>query len=430
MAKLEIYGEIGWDVDAGDIISQLKKIRNDEALEIRIDSVGGSVFDGFSILNALSRHQGEKKVFIDGKALSIASVIMCAGDKVTLVDNGWIMVHNPAMVLTGGEAEDLRKDAELLDKIQESIILTYQKKTGKTRDEIVSMMNAETWFNAEEAKEAGFVDEVSEAANMINFPDLSKYKNIPQELSISAGYSEIVKKIEDRKKRGKPMSFFQKIKTRFPDIPEDKARVIYAMAINQDEAVPETKEACEAKEGWFWDEQEGVCKKKPVETENQDEAVPETKEACEAKEGWFWDEQEGVCKKKPAETENQDDPNQPQALFQSLSKQLKHTNALMTGLVKDMADEIWESALAGYSFPPPIINDLKALVNYQSFMQNNVFQKAAFKNAVKAKVIGYAEAMAVNIEPEGINALGGETSALSYKDAKRQAKEHLAKLRA
>jgi len=137
---------------------QLKEFAGQD-LTVWIDSYGGSVFAGASIYNALKSHSGKITVKVDGKAMSAASVIAMAGDEVHMSPVAVMMIHNP---LTGayGDMHDLRKVADILDTVKESIVNAYVNKTGRTREEISSMMDDESWMSANVAVKNGFADSV------------------------------------------------------------------------------------------------------------------------------------------------------------------------------------------------------------------------------------------------------------------------------
>lgn len=128
-------------------------------INVWIDSWGGDVTAAAGIYNALKEHKGTVTVKIDGKAVSAASVIAMAGDKIAISPVGFMMIHNP-WTSVQGEAKDMRKVADTLDVIKDTIMNAYQLKTGKSRDEISAMMDDETYMSAKTAKEQGFVDEV------------------------------------------------------------------------------------------------------------------------------------------------------------------------------------------------------------------------------------------------------------------------------
>lgn len=190
-AEIYIYEQIGKDYFSDDAISakqfveDLKALGDIEKLNIRINSPGGSVFEGLAIYNQLKAHKASKTVYIDGVAASIASVIAMSGDTIIMPENALMMIHDPH-ALAIGDAEIMRKMADILDKTAESLVSIYRDKCGKTDEEIRSAMKAETWFSAKEAVEFGLCDEMTEAVKMAAHFDLSKFKNIPETLLISA----------------------------------------------------------------------------------------------------------------------------------------------------------------------------------------------------------------------------------------------------
>lgn len=170
MNQIDIYGDIGesfWSdsITDTDVKAQLDQMEGD--VTVRINSAGGSVFDGFAIYNLLKQHDGEVHVKIDALAASAASVIAMAGDTIEMADNSLMMIHEPwSMAL--GDSSEMRKTAELLDKIRDSIVTTYQSKTDLGAGDIQQMMVEETWFNADEAIEAGFATAKTGEAIVMN----------------------------------------------------------------------------------------------------------------------------------------------------------------------------------------------------------------------------------------------------------------------
>lgn len=128
-------------------------------LTVWIDSYGGSVFAGASIYNALKGHEGKITVKVDGKAMSAASVIAMAGDEILMSPVAVMMIHNP-LTYASGDMHDLRKVADVLDEVKESIINAYVAKTGRPRNKISQMMDDETWMSANVAVKEGFADGV------------------------------------------------------------------------------------------------------------------------------------------------------------------------------------------------------------------------------------------------------------------------------
>jgi ATP-dependent protease ClpP protease subunit len=160
-AEISIYDEIGgWGISAKEFLGELSKLKG-KHLHLRINSPGGSVVEGTAIFNALRRHQGGVTVHIDALAASMASVIAMAGMPVYMADNALLMVHNP-WTITVGDSDELRKEADLLDKLKASIRNAYQRKTGLPEDQLQDMMDAETWLDSVDAVALGFVDAIEE----------------------------------------------------------------------------------------------------------------------------------------------------------------------------------------------------------------------------------------------------------------------------
>ena len=184
MNEILIYSDIGdsaWfdSVSAKDVKSQLDGMQGD--VTVRINSPGGSVFDGFSIYNLLNQHDGKVTVLVDGMAASAASVVAMAGDEILMAENALMMIHDP-WTLMAGSADDMRETANLLDKIKGSIVKTYQSTTDLTEAEISDMMAAETWFTADEAIAHGFATGTVEGmavAASTDKPWINKAPEIP-----------------------------------------------------------------------------------------------------------------------------------------------------------------------------------------------------------------------------------------------------------
>jgi ATP-dependent Clp endopeptidase proteolytic subunit ClpP len=191
-AEIWIYDMIGKDfwtgdgVTAKDFQKELAAINASE-IDLHINSPGGEVFEGVTIYNLLKQHPANITTFIDGIAASIASVIALAGNKITMAENALFMMHNPSGLVMG-TSEDMRSMAEILDKVRGTMISPYASKSGKTEDEISTMLDAETWMNADEAMEAGFIDEITgkmDLAACAKFvPVMAKagFKNVPDSI--------------------------------------------------------------------------------------------------------------------------------------------------------------------------------------------------------------------------------------------------------
>lgn len=195
--ELQLYGIIESETWWGDEItpqtfkSEMDSLGDISELNVYINSDGGDVFAGQAIHSMLKRHKAHVNVYIDGIAASIASVIAMAGDTVYMPRNSMMMIHSP-WTIAMGNATDFRKMADDLDAARESMIAAYQDKSGVERDELVALLEAETWLSAERAIELGFADEIEQTKQIaaavrngaltINGQtmDLKQYKNAPK----------------------------------------------------------------------------------------------------------------------------------------------------------------------------------------------------------------------------------------------------------
>lgn len=184
--EVMIFDEIGlWGITAKDFATALKEIPEDHAITVRINSPGGSVFDGYAIFNALKARSAQITTKIEGLAASMASVIALAGSKVTAAANSIVMIHNPWSGVSG-DSDDLRKMADLLDKLTGQLVGIYAAKTGLPEADVRAAMDAETWFTGAEAKEWGLVDEVTDEIQVAASFDTSRFRNAPKSLAPAA----------------------------------------------------------------------------------------------------------------------------------------------------------------------------------------------------------------------------------------------------
>lgn len=149
-------------------------------IHLRINSPGGSVFAARAMEQALRDHKAKIIVHIDGLAASAATFIAMAGDEIIMSKGALFMIHN-AWTGLWGNAEDLRKEADLLDKIDATLVDTYAERSGKDKEAVAEWMTAETWFTAAEAVEHGFADRVAETEAKAAW-DLSAYANAPKQV--------------------------------------------------------------------------------------------------------------------------------------------------------------------------------------------------------------------------------------------------------
>lgn len=184
-ATVYLYDIVGEDwfggVSAKDFVPQLQALDVD-TIHLRINSPGGDVFDGRAMATALKQHKAKVIAHIDGQACSAATYIAIAADEVEIADGGFFMIHN-AWTMAMGNASDLIETAALLEKVDASIVADYQRKSGKPSDQIAKWMADTTWFTAQEALEAGFVDRIAEGQKAAkNQWNLDAYGNAPEAL--------------------------------------------------------------------------------------------------------------------------------------------------------------------------------------------------------------------------------------------------------
>lgn len=183
-AEVLIYGNIGdrWNEDgvvASELVRDLSALQAD-AINLRINSYGGSVPDGLAIYNALRRHKATVNVFVDGVAISCASYIAMAGDTITMANNAQMMIHGP-WTIAAGNATDMREQADILDRYAKAMASAYADKSGKSYEDALALLTdgKDHWFLAEEAVAEGFADQVGEeesiAASLARSFDLTRF---------------------------------------------------------------------------------------------------------------------------------------------------------------------------------------------------------------------------------------------------------------
>jgi len=160
-ARVELYDVLGpsWAgmIDAKMVSKQLKDAGELSEIELRINSPGGSAFEGLAIHNLLKDHPAKVHVVVDGVAASAASLIAMAGDTVRVPKNAMFMLHE-ASTFAFGNKQELQLSIDRLEAVNTAGVQTYAAKTGKSHDEIREWMKAETWFTGEEAVAAGLAD--------------------------------------------------------------------------------------------------------------------------------------------------------------------------------------------------------------------------------------------------------------------------------
>lgn len=188
-SPISSYGEAWGETSAKDVIKAVKDLGDIAQLNIYINSPGGVVTEGMAIKAFLARQPFKKNVYIDGLCASIATVIAFGiGATVRMESTALVMIHN-AWTLAIGNCQELRKCADDLEKDDVNIKQTYLERTAGnlTEDEISEMMAAETWLNAQECLDYGFVDEIvsssTQAVACLPQAYFNLYKNIPESLA-------------------------------------------------------------------------------------------------------------------------------------------------------------------------------------------------------------------------------------------------------
>ncbi|NMY81030.1 Clp protease ClpP [Pseudomonas rhodesiae] len=186
--EIFVYGEIGaWGVTANQFVQDLRAMDDGVSpVIVAFNSIGGDLFDGLAIHNALSRLGERCTGRVDALAASAASVAVCGAHRVVIAANAMLMIHNP-YTFTGGDAEDFRRVADVLDQTLEAIIAAYKAKAPDIDEaELRRMVNAETWLTANEAVALGLADEVGDglrvSACLGQGSVLQRFQHAPAEL--------------------------------------------------------------------------------------------------------------------------------------------------------------------------------------------------------------------------------------------------------
>jgi len=182
-AEVLISDEIGaYGVSAKGFLAELGALPDGVPIDLRLNSPGGSVFDAVAIFNALTRHSGAITVWIDGIAASAASYIAMAGDEIIMPENAFLMMHDPSGVVMG-TAADMREMAATMEKIAGSMVRGYAGRSGRSEEEIATLMATETWFDAQDALAAGLATRIAEPVRIAASFDIGRFRNAPHALT-------------------------------------------------------------------------------------------------------------------------------------------------------------------------------------------------------------------------------------------------------
>jgi len=178
---ISIHDEIGmFGISAAEFISDLRSHSEVKSINLSIHSPGGNVLDGLAMYNALKSHPAKVFGHVEGIAASAASFILMASDQISMPEDAFIMIHN-AHGGVMGDAEDMRDMADIVEKLQNSIVNIYEKRVSASREDIEQMMKVETWLNSEEAIKHGFADTISDAIDLAAKTELfdKHFKTMP-----------------------------------------------------------------------------------------------------------------------------------------------------------------------------------------------------------------------------------------------------------
>lgn len=217
-ADVYIYGDIGgwWDgIQAEEFAKEIAGL-DVETLVVHLNSPGGIVFDGVAIYNALAQHPAHVVSKVEGIAASIASVILMAADEIQIVEGAHVMIHPPWSFAMGGAAA-MRKEADILDKLEAGIIDIYEARTGQDRTQLSDWVAVETWFSAKEAKDAGFADtiipaktkEKKDRSTHARSAILPMFRNAPKDILPEASNAPAIREFERALREGEGFSHAQ-----------------------------------------------------------------------------------------------------------------------------------------------------------------------------------------------------------------------------
>jgi len=239
--KLLLYGNIstyswwGDEVTPKQFQEDLDSLGDVSEIDVHINSPGGDVFAAQAIKSKLLQHKAKVTTIVDGWAASAGTIVLMAGDSIQVLPGSMVMAHDPSMGLMGYyQVQDLDAVRNALIKVKDSIIETYQAKTGKDREELIDIMSSETWMTATEAVDNGFADEVIHSGkldivennngtivNGINF-DMKRFKNasLPDVfLNTAAGGQQDNNKDDvNNEEDGEEIVNKDELKNKYPDI--------------------------------------------------------------------------------------------------------------------------------------------------------------------------------------------------------------------
>ncbi|WP_407512853.1 head maturation protease, ClpP-related, partial [Elizabethkingia miricola] len=180
---LTAYGTI-WGGDGTEFIYWLSRLESSYSdITIRLHTYGGSVFDGNLMCNAVERSPANITIIIDGLAASMGAIFILSSKVVKIVNNGYVMIHAPSSG-SYGNAKDHESSAKLLRMMEQNFIDKLVLRTGKTKAEVTTWLESDTWLDAQEAKDLGIVSEIIPAAVETVYPAF-----VPEEMGETEVYN-------------------------------------------------------------------------------------------------------------------------------------------------------------------------------------------------------------------------------------------------
>lgn len=183
---LSSYADEWGGISSKQVLHALAVKPDAKTIRLRVNSPGGDVFEGIAIYSILKSSPARIVVEVDGLAASAASFVAMAGDEIRVAKGGMFMIHEArCMYVNDGTSDGLREEAELLDKLNNTLVDFYApraEKAGKTRDEIVAAMAAETWLTAEEAIAWGLADSIADTEADVEVAAIAKARPRGREL--------------------------------------------------------------------------------------------------------------------------------------------------------------------------------------------------------------------------------------------------------
>ena len=178
---IDIIDPTGYGTGALNAVYMQMKGAKGRPIRAVVNEYGGNVLDGIGIHNLFRGHDAPVEAHIPAFAISAHTIVSSGASRVTMAENGYFMVHNP-WAFAMGEAEEMQKQADLLASIKGQIVDIYHRKTGLDKKRLSEMMDKETWLTAQEALDLGFVDALTEGAdirNCVKPEQLSAFQNVP-----------------------------------------------------------------------------------------------------------------------------------------------------------------------------------------------------------------------------------------------------------